>query len=239
MDTKLIAIIDVDSIVWSTAYLNREDDSQMLNNLDEFLNSFLTQLEVTHYVGFLGNSSITFRHAVPTYKANRPERPEYFQRLSSKIIQHLVSIWKFQIVEAIEADDACSILAARLRKENTDYIVCSVDKDLQQIPGKHYNYNTSVSSQITTSQAKYSLFYQCLVGDTTDNIGGCPGIGKAKAPAVLGVGEEDFYSNTIDEFIYRLDMREGLAKFAETYLLVRLLEDYEINIPIIKYENSR
>lgn len=237
MDTKRVVILDADSIVWTTAYLNREDDTNMITNLDIFLTTMFEKLKATHYAGFLGGSSSqTFRKKLfPTYKAKRPPKPEWLEKHESLIRTYLIDVWRFQALDDIEADDAVSILASRLRKEGTGYVIGAIDKDLKQIPGEHYNYNTEASIVVSHEEADYNLFLQCLVGDITDNIGGCPGIGKAKAPAILGPGREEYYSNTIDEFINRLGPREGLAKFAETYLLVRLLEEHPVEINLNAY----
>ena len=78
------------------------------------------------------------------------------------------------------------------------YVLCAVDKDvLGAVAGKHYNYYKSAIYKIkrkwvdvTDYEAFLWPFKQVLMGDTTDNIKGCPGIGKVKAAKALA----DLYS---------------------------------------------
>ena len=50
----------------------------------------------------------------------------------------------------------------------------------------------------------YNFWYQMLVGDTVDNIKGCPGIGPVKAKKVLepGMSEGRLYESVLSEYIH-------------------------------------
>lgn len=244
---KRVAIIDVDSIIWTTAYLNRDQHEHVpvKHSLYTFLSQMLRATSATHYAGLMGGaSSETFRKKLfPSYKSTRPEKPEWMIKWEDFIREYLLVEWKFQELDDIEADDAVSILAARCRKDGTNYVICGVDKDLKQIPGLHYNYTKDSFEEVGIGQASYNLFYQVLIGDTVDHIGGCPGIGKVKAPKILRPEEPlnnrgSNHDNVIGAFTDKLGIREGLAKFSETYLLVRLLEESDIEIKLIEYNNG-
>lgn len=132
-----------------------------------------------------------FRHDIyPEYKANRPkERPRHLKDLKDYLIE------KYQAVVAngCEADDLLGI--EQCSNENT--IICSIDKDLRMIPGKHYSFeirgtNNGTSwvrpAELCTVELIDGLrhFYtQCLVGDPADNVKGAAGIGKVKAKRIL------------------------------------------------------
>ena len=79
----------------------------------------------------------------------------------------------------MEADDVLSML----QREET--FIYSKDKDLLQIPGTHFNIKESSLYEISEESAFRSLCYQMLVGDTTDNISGVPGIGPKKASDII------------------------------------------------------
>lgn len=66
------------------------------------------------------------------------------------------------------------------------YIIATIDKDLDQIPGWHYNYLKQVHYVQSAADARAFFFQQCLSGDATDGIPGCWKIGETKAIAFLG-----------------------------------------------------
>jgi predicted methyltransferase len=66
-----------------------------------------------------------------------------------------------------------------------DYIVISVDKDLDCIEGKHYNPRKDLVYTVNEDDANYNYWKQIIMGDSTDNIPGVPGIGPKKAEKLL------------------------------------------------------
>lgn len=113
------------------------------------------------------------------YKGNRdPEhKPVHYQAIRD----YLTNTWQAVVVTGHEADDEASILAHKFRKRKLKYIIASIDKDLLQIPGVHYDYR--IKQQVTQDEdeARVVLWRQALSGDTTDNIPGACGIGAVKA----------------------------------------------------------
>lgn len=84
----------------------------------------------------------------------------------------------------LEADDVIGILGTR-PKPPKSYVMVSEDKDFKSIPGLHYNPRTATFMQISEGAADRFHLYQTLIGDTTDNYKGCPGVGPVKAEAIL------------------------------------------------------
>jgi 5'-3' exonuclease len=70
-------------------------------------------------------------------------------------------------------------------KEGGTTVICSIDKDLLQIPGKHYNFVKKVFQEVTSDQGLKFLYMQSLIGDRSDNIIGVAGIGPVKAERAL------------------------------------------------------
>ena len=82
----------------------------------------------------------------------------------------------------MEADDLVCIWANECKAE---YVLCHIDKDLDQIPGWHHNYHKNETYYIDEDTAHYKLMHQCLTGDSADNIPGIKGIGPKKADKIL------------------------------------------------------
>ena len=79
-------------------------------------------------------------------------------------------------MDGMEADD---ILGIRQMDERVETIICSKDKDLDCIPGLHYNWSPTRWENgvydVTEEEANRFFYTQCLTGDPTDNI---PGLKK-------------------------------------------------------------
>lgn len=130
-----------------------------------------------------------FRHAIyPEYKANRSgtRYPAGLKELKAA----LVGIYTGMVCVGYEADD---VVVALKRSQPDKYVLCAVDKDVyKSVEGEHWNYYYSEAYGIhpkwvrtTRGEADEFPFIQCLMGDTTDNIKGCPGIGPKKALSAL------------------------------------------------------
>jgi len=134
-------------------------------------------------------SGKNFRHTVdPMYKANRKHTRYPIGLKEAKLA--LLELYPGMIGDQVEADD---IVVYLKRTHPNKYVLCAVDKDvLKSVPGKHWNYYTSVKygipakwQETTKEDAENFPYIQTLTGDTTDNIRGCPGIGPKKAIKAL------------------------------------------------------
>lgn len=121
---------------------------------------------------------------LPSYKQNRTKpKPELVEELTAYAREH------FDVVERprLEADDVMGILGTLSPDK---YILASVDKDLMQIPGIHYNWNTDEMIEVSEKEADYFFYLQVLTGDPTDGYKGCPGIGPKSAERILADAED-------------------------------------------------
>lgn len=115
----------------------------------------------------------------PTYKAQRSglRKPVAF----TAVREHLEREWNVKKIAGLEADDILGILATRPGLGHR--IICSMDKDMRQIPGPLWNHKEL--TVVAESDADHWFYTQVLVGDTVDGYKGCPGIGPAKAEKLL------------------------------------------------------
>ena len=128
-----------------------------------------------------------FRDDIATikpYKGNRDpaHKPVYYQQIRD----YLCDWWGAKVIEGHEADDECSIIAHQSREAGSqDYVVCTIDKDLDQIPGYHYDYMKKVFYEVTEEEGNFLFWKQVLCGDSTDNIQGLYRVGDKAASKYL------------------------------------------------------
>lgn len=164
------------------------------------LQSILTKLGTNDYELYLsGAESFRERIAVTKkYKGNRDglARPVHYEAVRAVLTQ----MGGIVCGEGLEADDLLGIRATEL---GDDSVIVSIDKDLLQIPGRHYNWVSDKHVTVGLRGGSLSLGCQILSGDPTDNVPGLPGIGQVKAEARL----KDCSSN-----------RDMLTRIREDYL---------------------
>lgn len=136
-------------------------------------------------------------YKVQKYKGNRTSpKPLHYDG----IIDYMVLHWDAIRVNLKEADDQIALDAA---ESSIPYVVCSPDKDLDQIPGLHWNYGKAVEYSISEEEARYFFWKQVLMGDSADNILGCWKIGEGKADKLLADWmHEPWLTSEVDERIW-------------------------------------
>lgn len=136
------------------------------------------------------SGSDNFREQVATilpYKGNRDatHKPKYYREIKD----YLIDRWDAQVIDGMEADDAIGIEQFRNKDKST--VIVSIDKDLNTIPGYHYNWVKQDFYYVNMTQANNFFFLQMLEGDRTDNIPGIDGIGPKTCLKILAeVGED-------------------------------------------------
>lgn len=139
-----------------------------------------------------------FREKVATvlkYKANRDDKRRPL--LHDDIIKYLIDYQAATVINGAEADDELADRSIELEAEGHEPVIASDDKDLLQIPGKHFNIRTGAKSLVTPETAHRNKYIQMLVGDSTDNIPGIYGMGIVKAAKVLDAKEPNQYQNAV------------------------------------------
>ena len=130
------------------------------------------------------------------YKANRKDTPKpvYYEEVKA----YLTKNWSGRVVNGREADDEVSILMRQATADGTPCMLATIDKDLDQIPGWHYDYNNHVFYDISAEEGTQLFYAQAMAGDATDNIPGLPGIGLKKARKMVAELVEHW---DVDEYL--------------------------------------
>ena len=183
------ALIDADIVVFRSA-CSAEDDEQWvaLARADKLVQDILEETGATSYGMYLTGSTNFRRTIAPSYKAQRPvEKPKHW----AAIREFLVTQHKAIVCDGYEADDEMGIQQDKTHKTT---VICSIDKDLLQIPGRHYNFVKKIHQEVTYEEGYKFLYMQSLIGDRSDNIFGVAGLGPVKAARALeGLLPEEYY----------------------------------------------
>ena len=152
-----------------------------------------------HFLFVKDGKGKNFRHDLfPLYKANRDATPEDLVRQMEPIVRMVRSLGiPVEISDGCEADDCIASLAARFSAQRPVVIV-SGDKDLKQCLGPNvYMWDPASREEKLLSAAEFTAEsglrpeqwpdVQALVGDTSDNIPGVPGIGPKTAQKIFEI----------------------------------------------------
>lgn len=117
------------------------------------------------------------------YKHNRVglEKPKLLPEVTKALKQEFPWIQEQQL----EADDLMGLL------QTDNSIICTIDKDLDQIVGHHFNWDKVEQYDVSWEDALHFLYLQILTGDPGDGYSGLKGIGPVKANKILEGCEDD------------------------------------------------
>lgn len=202
---NLTAIVDGDILLYRICFSIDPDATLYLvkSHCDQYLKNLFSKVGCTHYIGIIGihGSNNPKYKIAPDYKRGRPtEKPPHW----NTVVNYLISKWGFTPISGCETDDAVALCAERL--DNT--IVVSSDKDLLQIPGKHFVMGVMRKGKIvredkiinvTDEQARKQFYIQMLTGDVVDNVSAIYGIGPKKAEKLLD-GKIDMEEVLIEQY---------------------------------------
>lgn len=210
------------------------------------LNEIITKENPTH-IGVAFDHGKTFRHdAYPEYKAQREETPEDIRK-SVPVIKGLLKAMNIPIlqVNGFEADDIIGTLASKAGQQGIETYMLTPDKDYGQLiadniymykPRHGGGYDIIGKEQITE---KYGISYPiqiidllALMGDSSDNYPGCPGVGEKTAVKLIN----EF--GNIDNLLMRTNelkgkMREKVENAAEDIRMSYFLASIRTDVPIV------
>lgn len=131
------------------------------------------------------------------YKGNRKDaqKPIHLGHVRLYAIEKFGAI----VSEGEEADDLIAIEATRC---GPDTVVASIDKDMLQIPCKHFNFGRNEWSDVSEWEGLKFFYKQILTGDAADNIIGLYKVGPVKADKLLdgAVTEQEMYERCINAY---------------------------------------
>lgn len=170
----IVAIVDADSIVYQVGYVVAsldEDEKYAHDLLDASIASILDFSHASEIELYIGTST-NYRKELATiqvYKGNRKDstRPEFYDSIRKRMVKK----HRARACHGEEAEDAVGIRANQFY-DFDNFVVCNVDKDVDMIPGRHYNYRTKKNYFVTPHQAMRNFYFQLVTGDSTDNIPG-------------------------------------------------------------------
>jgi len=209
----MLCLIDGDIVLHRVGYTTDNDPEWVAKaRCDEMMDGILTATGADEFRVYLSDSRENNfrRHIYPLYKANRKDqkRPVHYIFLKN----YLKENWGAMVSYGMEADDSLGI---DLTEAKGNAILCSIDKDLLQVPGRHYNFVKGEMIDIDPKEGITRFYTQMLVGDTSDNIRGCRGIGPKKAEKALeGLVEE----TDLLEAVYNLYEQQEKDKSTEEIL---------------------
>jgi DNA polymerase-1 len=158
------------------------------------------------------------------YKAHRMPMPDDLRSQVQPLLDAVVAMGLPLLrVAGVEADDVIGTLAKQGAESGYDVLISTGDKDMAQLVGPHIGLiNTMSNTRLDRAgvKAKFDVFpeqivdYLALVGDSSDNIPGIPGVGPKTAAKWLSQYQ------TLDELIAHAgdvggkvgeNLRNGLA----------------------------
>ncbi|MDD2200184.1 MAG: DNA polymerase I, partial [Bacteroidales bacterium] len=253
--SKKLFLLDAYALIYRSYYAfirNPRFNSKGVNTsaMLGFTNTLVQLLETENpdYAGVVFDvSAPTFRHELyQEYKANRDVMPEDLRK-SIPYIRKIIEAFNIPIVEkeGFEADDVIGTLAMKAQKEGFLTYMMTPDKDYAQLvcddvlmykpakPGgapeiwgvEEVNGNFGIE---TPGQVIYILG---LMGDSSDNIPGCPGIGPKTAQKLIAeFGSIDGLYENIDKLSGK--QKENLIEYEEQVRLSRKLVTIIRDVPI-------
>lgn len=192
-----IALVDADIVAYRCAASAANDPQDIAEvRVNDLMQRILYETNSESYLGFISGSN-NFRYEIyPDYKANRKDKPKPQHLEACK--QHLVTQWKCKVTDGIEADDALGIE----HQATPDSILCSIDKDLLQLPGKHYNFVKQEFYTISPLQGMRNFYTQLLEGDESDHIPAFDGKFRNKRPIFVQKLINELYTMADEKDMY-------------------------------------
>ena len=206
-----VLLLDSDSILYKVVnfWIDKEPDFQQMFEdfciqVQEIVNTIEDEdfniLEIQYYFTTCRKN---FRHNLTDdYKANRKDNP--LRELASELMYYCIDqLEKLGLYvdysDTLEADDLISIYVKEYGHKGV--ITCSIDKDLKQIHGAHFDYFKVKTDQLdvfnepikeykgfsytTPNEGLHLFLKQMLTGDTSDGVKGVKGLGMVKSEKLL------------------------------------------------------
>ncbi len=247
-------LIDAYALIYRSYYAfikNPRINSKGVNTsaIFGFVNSLedvLKQENPDHIAVAFDPKGPTFRHeAYEQYKAQREETPEVI-RASVPVIKDIIRGYNIPILEVsrYEADDVIGTIAGQAEAEGFDVYMMTPDKDYGQLVTDHAfvfrpkfggGYETLGVNEVLEKYAITSpsqvIDLLGLMGDASDNIPGCPGVGEKTAQKLIA----DFGS--IENLLENTDKLKGALQTkvvdnAEQIRFSKFLATIKTDVPI-------
>ena len=251
---KTLLLIDAYAMIYRAYYAfiraprmnSRGENTSAIFGFVVTLDDLLRKVSPTHVGVAFDPHGPTFRHeAFEPYKAQREETPEDIRR-AVPVIKNLLQAMNIPVMEVdgFEADDVIGTLSRQAELAGFEVYMATPDKDYGQLVTDHvrmYRPRHTGGFEILGPQEvceKYGLQHQSqvidllgLMGDASDNIPGCKGVGEKTAVALL----QQFGS--IDSMLAHTDqikgaLRQKVESQVEEIRFSRFLATIRTDVPI-------
>ncbi|WP_156291434.1 DNA polymerase I [Oceanobacillus salinisoli] len=253
MSTKKLVLIDGNSIIYRAFFalpLLNNDKGVYTNAVYGFttmLMKILQEEKPTHLLVAFDAGKTTFRHETyQEYKGGRqktpPELSEQFPVLKELLDAFQI---KYYQLDQYEADDIIGTLSLQGKESNFDVTVISGDKDMLQLVSEQVT--VIVTKKGISDVEKYTpdhlmekmevtpeqiIDLKALMGDSSDNIPGVPGVGQKTAVKLLKQYPtlEELYEH-VDE-VSGKKLKEKLITYKDDAFMSKKLATINRNSPI-------
>ena len=251
---KTLLLIDAYAMIYRAYYAfiraprmnSRGENTSAIFGFVVTFEDLLKRLKPSHIAVAFDPAGPTFRHeAFEQYKAQRQETPEDI-RWAVPHIKQILEAMNVPVLEVAgyEADDVIGTLAHQAEKEGFEVYMATPDKDYGQLVTEHiFMYrprHTGGFEKLGPQEVceKYGLQHQSqvidllgLMGDSSDNIPGCKGVGEKTAVQLL----QQFGS--IDNLLANTDQLKGalqrkVQEQVEAIRFSRFLATIKTDVPI-------
>jgi len=251
---KTLLLIDAYAMIFRAYYAfiraprmnSRGENTSAIFGFAVTLDDLMRKVNPTHVGVAFDPHGPTFRHeAFEQYKAQREETPEDIRR-AVPVIKQILEAMNIAVLEVqgFEADDVIGTLAKQAEQADFEVFMATPDKDYGQLVTDRvhmYRPRHTGGFEIMGPQevcAKYGLKHQSqvidllgLMGDVSDNIPGCKGVGEKTAVALL----QQF--GTIDNMLEHTDwikgaLRQKVESQVEQIRFSRFLATIRTDVPI-------
>lgn len=156
---------------------SKEEAIWRLHSMVEQIYAALNTKDMEFYIAGEGNWR---RDIYPEYKANRvlQKKPTYLE----DVREILVVQYGAKLVNGREVDDECGIRMTQLQEQGCGPICVSLDKDLYQIPGRHYNFVKMLHTTVSPLDGLKNFYKQIITGDASDNVPAFDGAFRSAVP---------------------------------------------------------
>lgn len=226
MQAKKLLLLDAYALIFRAFYAMIRNPRVTSTGLDtsavfgfvNMLQDLLKREQPSHIAVCFDPGGKTFRHeAYPDYKANRDKTPEGILT-AVPFIKRILTAYRIPVivVDGYEADDVIGTMSHMAQEHGFLTYMVTGDKDFGQLVTDRVRINNPAKNEILGVEevkAKYGIESPLqvidllgLMGDTADNIPGCPGVGEKTAIKLV----QEFGS--IENLLEHTDQLKGALK---------------------------
>ena len=221
--TDKIGLIDADYIKYHV--LSKSNPDMTGDEIDKLTQSSINQLEDLFNAKallycFTGSHKHNFRTVIALSKAYKGKRDVGDHRsnlVKAFVVNYIKERYPTIVYPDLEADDLLSML------QDKKTFIYSDDKDLNQVPGTHWNIKQGGFYEVEPKDAFMFLMEQMIIGDTVDNVGGLKGYGSIASDKLLTNRLlEDIPFAILHEYIkVHESVTIGIDEFVENWILLK------------------